>query len=93
MTKILEEGQYILPDNMTIERTGKFVTIRPKTNYIEGDRCMDCKYFGQGQATYNGYTTTICLKQPKRREGLYHYVGTRRFPCEKFEKRRNNNEE
>lgn len=87
MTKILEEGQYVLPDNMTIERTGKYVTIRQKTNYIKGDRCMDCKYFGHGRATYNGYTTTICLKQPKRRDGLYHYVGTRRFPCEKFEKK------
>ena len=38
MTKVLEEGQYVLPDNMTIERTGKYITIRPKTNYIEGNR-------------------------------------------------------
>lgn len=87
MTKILEEGQYVLPDNMTIERTGKYVTIRPKTNYIEGDRCMDCKYFGHGQATYRGYTTTICLKQPKRRNGLYYHICDRMSPCANFEKK------
>ena len=87
MTKILEEGHYIIPDNMTIERTGKYVTIRPKTNYIEGDRCMDCKFFGHGQATYKGYTTTICLKQPKRRDGLYYHIGDRMFPCANFEKK------
>lgn len=87
MIKVLEEGQYILPDNMTIERTGKYVTIRPKINHINGDRCVDCKYFGHGQATSNGYTTTICLKQPKKRNGLYHYVGIRRFPCVNFEKK------
>ena len=81
---ILEEGQYILPDNMTLERTGKYVTVRKKTNYIEGNRCMDCKFFGHGQATRNGFTTTVCLIQPKR-NGLYHYVGIRRFPCANFE--------
>ena len=86
---ILEEGQYVLPDNMTLERTGKYVTVRQKTNYIRGNRCMDCKFFGHGQATHNGYTTTICLKQPKR-NGLYHYVGIRRFPCTIFELKKEN---
>ena len=91
---ILEEGQYVLPDDMTLERTGKYVTVRKKTNCIEGNRCidycMDCKYFGHGQATYKGYTTTICLKQPKKRNGLYYYVGTRQFPCANFERKEKN---
>ena len=85
MTKMLEEGQYILPDNLTIERVGKYVTIRPKVGFIKTDRCGDCKYFGHGQATNGGYTTTVCKKQPKK-NGLYYNVGNRRFPCANFEK-------
>ena len=95
--KILEAGNYILEKGMTLERTGKFVTVRPLKVGIKEPRCSDCKYFGHGRATRCGFTTTVCLLQPKNiidRDGynLYYHVGLRQMPCGKFEKKEVKNE-
>lgn len=92
MSKILEIGEYTLEDGVTLERTGKFVTVRPIDRYDNKPRCRECKHFGSGRATRCGYTTTICLLQPKRivdKDGkeLYYYTGLRKLACEKFEKK------
>ena len=92
MSKVLEPGNYILEEGMTIERTGCFITVRPKKNcYPPEPCCADCKFFGEGRATRCGWTTNICLKQPKNRidkDGvhLYYHVGNRKSICDKFEK-------
>ena len=89
MSEILKAGDYILEEGMTMERTGKFVTVRAIRNF-NVPKCSDCKYFGHGRATRYGYTTTICLLQPKNitdRDGkLYYHIGPRQSPCDKFEK-------
>lgn len=92
MSKILEIGEYTLEDGVTLERTGKFVTVRPIEGYDNKPRCRECKHFGSGRATRCGYTTTICLLQPKRvvdKDGkeLYYHTGLRKLACEKFEKK------
>ena len=92
MSKILEIGEYTLEDGVTLERTGKFVTVRPIDGYDNKPRCRECKHFGSGRATRCGYTTTICLLQPKRvvdKDGkeLYYHTGLRKLACEKFEKK------
>ena len=93
--KTLEAGEYVLPDNMTIERTGKFITIRQIKNRTPSDKlCRYCKYFGSGQATHNGYTTTVCKLQPKKLKHydaeLYYHIGERTSACEKFERKEDN---
>ena len=92
MSKILEAGNYILEEGMTLERTGRFITVRPIIKRIEEPRCRDCKYSGSGRATRCGYMTTVCLLQPKNitdKDGvkLYYHRGARQMPCEKFEKK------
>lgn len=92
MSKILEIGEYTLEDGVTLERTGKFVTVRPIDGYDNKPRCRECKHFGSGRATRCGYTTTICLLQPKRvvdKDGkeLYYHTGLRKLACENFEKK------
>ena len=92
MSKVLEAGEYILEEGMTIERTGKFVTVRPVIKGVKEPRCSDCKHFGSGRVTKCGWTTTVCLLQPKNitdRQGykLYYHIGARQLPCEKFEKK------
>ena len=92
MSKILEAGNYILEKGMTLERTGRFITVRPIMKGIKEPRCFDCKHFGSGRSTRCGLTTTVCLLQPKNitdRDGhkLYYHTGTRQMPCEKFEKK------
>lgn len=92
MSKILEAGDYVLEEGMTIDRSGKFITVRPVIKGVKEPRCSDCKHFGHGRATKCGWTTTICLLQPKNitdRQGkeLYYHVGSRQLPCEKFEKK------
>lgn len=92
MSKILEIGEYTLEDEVTLERTGKFVTVRSIDGYDNKPRCKECKHFGSGRATRCGYTTTICLLQPKRvvdKDGkeLYYHTGLRKLACEKFEKK------
>jgi hypothetical protein len=91
MSKVLEIGEYTLEDGVTLERTGKFVTVRPIEGY-EKPRCYECKHCGSGRATRCGYTTPICLLQPKGiidKDGkeLYYHIGARRLACEKFEKK------
>lgn len=90
MSKILEAGEYILEDGMTIERTGKFISVRPIVGYNNKPRCSKCKYFGHGRATRGGWTTTVCLKQPKRytdKDGqkLYYHIGMRQLACDNFD--------
>ncbi len=92
MAKIIEAGEYILPEGYTMERTGKFITVRPIVKRITDPRCMDCKHCASGKATANGYTTPVCLLQPKGRTDsagnkLYFHTGMRSKPCEKFENR------
>lgn len=92
MGKVLEIGEYILEDGVTLERTGKFVTVRQIVGYDNKPRCSECKHFGSGRATRGGFTTTICLLQPKGivdKDGkkLYYHIGARRLACEKFEKK------
>ena len=92
MAKILEEGDYILPKGMILERAGKYITVRPTVKRIIGHRCFDCEYCISGHATANGYTTPVCKLQPKGRkdsEGypLYFHINIRRKPCEKFKLR------
>ena len=88
----LQVGEYTIPEGCTLERTGKFVSIRPIHNYVNKPRCYDCKHCGSGKATKGGFTTTICLIQPKHcvdRDGgtLYYHIGMRHLACEKFEKK------
>ena len=92
MSKILAIGEYTLEDGVTLERTGKFVTVRPIDGYNNKPRCRECKHFGSGRAVKCGYTTTVCLLQPKRvvdKDGkeLYYHTGLRKLACEKFEKK------
>lgn len=92
MAKTLEAGEYTLPEGYTIERVGSFVTVRPIVKAITSPRCRDCKHCASGRATANGWTTTVCLLQPKGRvdkDGipLYYHRGTRNQPCEKFEEK------
>ena len=92
MSKILEAGEYILEDGMTLERTGKFISVRPIVGYINKPRCSECKYFGHGRATKCGWMTTICKLQPKNvvdkdGEKIYFHIGMRQLACEKFEKK------
>lgn len=89
MSKILEIGDYILDEGMTIERTGRFVSVRPIKKYTNKPRCSDCKYFGHGRATKCGFQTTVCLLQPKNvtdKDGqdLYYHTGQRNLACDKF---------
>lgn len=92
MSKILEAGEYILEEGMTLERTGKFITVRSIIKGVKEPRCSDCKYFDHGRATKGGLTTTICLLQPKHiidKDGckVYYHIGLRQFPCDKFKRR------
>lgn len=89
MSKILEIGEYILNEGTTLERTGKFVSIRPLIKYINKPRCLDCKHFIHGRATKCGLTTTVCSLQKKNvvdKEGqvLYYHIGSRQIACDKF---------
>jgi hypothetical protein len=90
--KQLKIGEYILEEGTTIERTGKYVSVRPLIKYTNKPRCRDCKYFGDGRATRCGYKTTICLLQPKNitdKDGqdLYYHIGSRQCACDKFVKK------
>ena len=92
MNKILEIGEYTLEEGTTIERTGRFVSVRPLIKYTNKPRCSDCKYFSHGRATKCGYTTTVCLLQPKNitdKDGrdLYFHIGQRQIACSKFTKK------
>ena len=59
----MKAGDYILPEDMTMERTGKYITVRPKKGIIDTNdkRCKDCKHYGHGMATMRGFTTSVCL--------------------------------
>ena len=92
MAKVLEAGDYILEEGMVLEKTGKFVTVRPAIKGVKDPRCSDCIHFGHGRATRCGWTTTICLLQPKHitdKDGqeLFYHTGLRQFPCDKFRKK------
>lgn len=93
MGKILEEGEYILPDDLMLEKAGKYVTVRRKLlPKLDAIRCKKCRYFGFGAATNTTWETTVCLLQPKNRvtkEGkpIYYHISSRQVKCEKFEEK------
>jgi hypothetical protein len=67
MSELINPGTYIIPENCIIERKGKELIVRPsKKKKVDGYRCRNCKYFGDGHATDSNYwTTSVCLKKPK----------------------------
>ena len=59
-------GEYVIPDNHTIVKSGLNVTIRPtQRKSIKDPRCKDCANFGKGKAVRGWFVTTVCFKMPK----------------------------
>ena len=88
-TKLLPEGEYIIPDDYTVKRDGNKVIVRPKIKTHNQVRwhCRDCKYLGRGRTAKNfGVDVSCCLKRQKA-TGLYYSAYPSDKACYEFEHR------
>ncbi len=79
MATELKEGEYIIPEGMTLVINGSSVvirTIRDRHRKPDDYRCIDCKNIADGHWTNNQWWhSNVCLKQPKKnKKGLFYAV-------------------
>lgn len=90
----LKLGLYKIPEGKVAVISHGILTIREsKSRPITDLRCKDCKFFGLGSTLRPQWTTTVCLKKPKKATDKhpdwklhYHAVPTGKI-CNMFEEK------
>ena len=86
----IKEGEYLIPAELTASiREGRLI-VKPRVSrkLTEDDlRCRNCKHYAKGHTIASMYVTTVCLKKPKEKEGLYYSASPYGKICGYFEKR------
>ena len=97
MITLLTEGEYQIPDDYTVVRSGNRLTVRPSHKNVLGEddpRCRDCVHRVMGYTKNSGYYKThVCLMQPVCKDKIkgvvrYKAAGEYGKACSSFARRK-----